>query len=335
MFYENFNTVSKYIKETSKPKPTGPLVFDGMVVPPFPPLLQDAGKRFEEIKNMECRKDDVIIVTYPKSGTHWAWEILTMLLKQRAEYSKEPMECFFLEAMPDFNFVHNLPSPGIFNTHIPIRWFPNQHIENGAKIVHVLRNPKDIAVSMYHHFKKVGMLGDVENFQIFLEKMFMNPKAQVMDGWFKFEKDFEKAKKNDELGAIITVHYESLKKNPVQETKRLAEYLNVELSKEEITEISDKCSFKKLKLASQTVKDNSLVANVELFKKTEPFVHRKGCPVTGCYGSNNTFPCPDVNCQYCHIETGTCQGCKPGYQGHHCELVSLKGKHSVQDTKGA
>lgn len=120
------------------------------------------------------------------------------------------------------------------------------------------------------------MLGDVENFQIFLEKMFMNPKAQVMDGWFKFEKDFEKAKKNDELGAIITVHYESLKKNPVQETKRLAEYLNVELSKEEITEISDKCSFKKLKLASQTVKDNSLVANVELFKKTEPFVHRKG-----------------------------------------------------------
>uniref|UniRef100_A0A8W8P3Q0 Laminin EGF-like domain-containing protein n=1 Tax=Magallana gigas TaxID=29159 RepID=A0A8W8P3Q0_MAGGI len=47
-----------------------------------------------------------------------------------------------------------------------------------------------------------------------------------------------------------------------------------------------------------------------------------GCPVTGCYGSNNTFPCPDVNCQNCHMETGTCQGCKPGYmyQGHRCEL---------------
>lgn len=54
--------------ETSKPKHTGPIVFDGMVVPPFPPLLQDARKRFEEIKNMECRKDDVIVVTYPKSG---------------------------------------------------------------------------------------------------------------------------------------------------------------------------------------------------------------------------------------------------------------------------
>ncbi|XP_065928042.1 angiopoietin-1 receptor-like [Magallana gigas] len=45
-----------------------------------------------------------------------------------------------------------------------------------------------------------------------------------------------------------------------------------------------------------------------------------GCPTSGYYGSNCSIPCPDVNCRYCHIETGTCQGCKPGYQGQHCEL---------------
>lgn len=42
----------------------------------------------------------------------------------------------------------------------------------------------------------------------------------------------------------------------------------------------------------------------------------KGCPATGFYGSNCSIPCPDVNCQYCHIETGYSQCCKPGYQGH-------------------
>uniref|UniRef100_K1PMY3 Scavenger receptor class F member 2 n=1 Tax=Magallana gigas TaxID=29159 RepID=K1PMY3_MAGGI len=54
-----------------------------------------------------------------------------------------------------------------------------------------------------------------------------------------------------------------------------------------------------------------------------------GCPATGCYGSSNTLPCPDVNCQYCHVETGTCQGCKPGYKGHRCEMVCEGGTYGA------
>ena len=45
-----------------------------------------------------------------------------------------------------------------------------------------------------------------------------------------------------------------------------------------------------------------------------------GCPIPGFYGFNCNIPCPDRNCRYCHIETGACQGCKPGYRGHQCEL---------------
>lgn len=49
-----------------------------------------------------------------------------------------------------------------------------------------------------------------------------------------------------------------------------------------------------------------------------------GCHKTGYYTSDCSIPCPDVNCQHCHIETGACQGCKPGQQ---CEL----GKYSVMN----
>ncbi|XP_052693255.1 multiple epidermal growth factor-like domains protein 10 isoform X1 [Crassostrea angulata] len=55
-----------------------------------------------------------------------------------------------------------------------------------------------------------------------------------------------------------------------------------------------------------------------------------GCPTTGCYGSNNSLPCPDVNCQYCHIETGTCQDCKPGHQGYRCELACDRGLYGSE-----
>nr|XP_034318893.1 multiple epidermal growth factor-like domains protein 10 isoform X3 [Crassostrea gigas] len=55
-----------------------------------------------------------------------------------------------------------------------------------------------------------------------------------------------------------------------------------------------------------------------------------GCPATGYFGFNCSVPCPDVNCQYCHIETGTCQGCKPGYQGHRCELACDEGSYGSE-----
>ncbi|XP_078330530.1 uncharacterized protein LOC144624545 [Crassostrea virginica] len=45
-----------------------------------------------------------------------------------------------------------------------------------------------------------------------------------------------------------------------------------------------------------------------------------GCPTLSYYKHNCSLPCPDPNCLYCHMQTGACLGCKPGYQGHHCEL---------------
>nr|XP_022310033.1 multiple epidermal growth factor-like domains protein 11 isoform X2 [Crassostrea virginica] len=46
-----------------------------------------------------------------------------------------------------------------------------------------------------------------------------------------------------------------------------------------------------------------------------------GCPDPTYYGNDCSKRCPDPNCSYCHIETGACPGCKPGYQGHNCNLA--------------
>uniref|UniRef100_A0A8W8NZW4 Fucolectin tachylectin-4 pentraxin-1 domain-containing protein n=1 Tax=Magallana gigas TaxID=29159 RepID=A0A8W8NZW4_MAGGI len=48
-----------------------------------------------------------------------------------------------------------------------------------------------------------------------------------------------------------------------------------------------------------------------------------GCP-GGFYGPYCSNACPDTNC-YCHLVTGTCQGCKPGYQGYLCKSACDKG----------
>lgn len=261
-------------EKDSKPRRPGPVIFDGMGLPPFPPLLQDAKKRFEEIRNMEYRNDDIILAIYPKSGTHWVWEIVSMLLKQKAEYSKEIKELFFLEALPDLSIVDSMASPRAVNTHLPYRWLPKQHIENGGKIVHVVRNPKDVCVSLYHHTKSTEEIGEIKDFKTFYETVFLNPNVKLMDGWFKYEKDFEQAEKNDTKGAIFRVQFENLKRNPIPEITRLANFLNINLKAEDISDIADKCSFTKLKLANDTIKDYSPLGDVGI--KVKKFMYRKG-----------------------------------------------------------
>eukprot|EP00105_Crassostrea_gigas_P043582 XP_019927730.1 PREDICTED: uncharacterized protein LOC105340180 [Crassostrea gigas] len=55
-----------------------------------------------------------------------------------------------------------------------------------------------------------------------------------------------------------------------------------------------------------------------------------GCPEERFYGSNCSIPCPDCNCQYCHIETGICQDYKPEYQCHRCELDGRLNERNIE-----
>ncbi|XP_078335038.1 sulfotransferase 1C2-like [Crassostrea virginica] len=104
----------------------------------------------------------------------------------------------------------------------------------------------------------------------------MNPKVKLMGGWFKYEKEFEEAEKKDKRGAIFTVHYENLKKNPIHEARRLADFLNIDLRQEDIAEIVDKCSFQKLKQADETVKDQSVFKESGLPTTLINNLYRKG-----------------------------------------------------------
>ena len=92
-------------------------------------------------------------------GTHWTWEIIHMLTQGKADYRKEAKASLMLEAIHDLKMVETEKSPRLLNTHVPVDWIPRKHLENGGKTVHVMRNPKDVAVSMYHHFKSSGETG--------------------------------------------------------------------------------------------------------------------------------------------------------------------------------
>ena len=50
-----------------------------------------------------------------------------------------------------------------------------------------------------------------------------------------------------------------------------------------------------------------------------------GCKNSGVYGNNCTERCP-TNCRdsFCHIQRGTCFGCKPGWEGTFCDTGKIE-----------
>ncbi|XP_048730428.2 sulfotransferase 1C2-like [Ostrea edulis] len=244
---------------------------------PFPPLQKDARKHLEAVRDMKTNEDDVLLITYPKCGTHWVWEIIAMLLKEEAEYHPLVREHVFLDAV-DPSSLDSLPSPRVFNTHIPFRWLPQEHFRKGRKAVNVIRNPKDAAVSLYCHWHSSNELGVGSlSWSEFFEEVVVGQYKNLFGGYFDFQKELYRAAQSDPEFSLHTMYYETLKKDPVSEILSLAGYLGVTCSRELAADIADKCSFHKLKHASDNLKDHGEIA--KLMKNMDrklPNFYRKG-----------------------------------------------------------
>lgn len=76
-----------------------------------------------------------------------------MLLGGAAEYSPHAKESRMLEIRRPEE-LEALESPRILNTHYPYELLPENMGASKCKIIYMLRNPKDVAVSLYHHLTK-------------------------------------------------------------------------------------------------------------------------------------------------------------------------------------
>ncbi|XP_023375943.1 sulfotransferase family cytosolic 2B member 1 [Pteropus vampyrus] len=137
-------------------------------------------------ENAEVEDDDIFIITYPKSGTNWMIEILSLILKdgdpswihsvpiwKRAPWCETIMGAFSLS---------DQSSPRLMSSHLPIQLFTKAFFNSKAKVIYMGRNPRDVAVSLYHYSKIAGQLKDPGTPDQFLQNFL---KGEVQFGsWF-------------------------------------------------------------------------------------------------------------------------------------------------------
>ncbi|XP_074864951.1 sulfotransferase 2B1-like isoform X2 [Carettochelys insculpta] len=190
----------------------------------------------------QFRDTDVLIATYPKSGTTWMQEILTLI------YSKgdpEPAKTIpnwarapWLEHTYFREVLQETGRPRLITTHLPCQVLTPALQKAKAKVIYVARNPKDVAVSFYHFHKMAKFLPDPGSFEDFLMR-FLQGTVQY-GSWFQHVKGW--LSQRTEL-ALFYITYEDLHKDLRHSVERLAEWLGCPLQPEEVQATLQHCSF--------------------------------------------------------------------------------------------
>ncbi|XP_062572863.1 sulfotransferase 1A1-like [Saccostrea cucullata] len=220
------------------------LSVDGLIVPAFLPFqtLTDARKRIADIVNLTTRKDDVFVISYPKSGNHWLNAIVPRLQNSCLDTPHKMTEKF-LEFIPDLQELETVPSPRIMTSHLPVKYTPK---DNNGKILHSIRNPKDIAVSAFHHYTTDPVVKDYvhPDWNSFLED-FLRGECYY-GSWFEREKEWEQAAQQNPK-KILIVYYEDMKKNGLETMKHISSFLGFSSDPTFLQAVYDECTFDKVK----------------------------------------------------------------------------------------
>lgn len=238
--------------------------------------------------NYSTEPNDIFITSYPRCGTHWLLKITLEIIrlgsrhfdKLTREYQHSDIRFITLieqlvskpngikllqQVLNRYNNDDNRDNYKILWSHAPYHLFPAKSIHPQTKILHIVRDPKDVCVSLYHLMKDLRKFyGSDISRNISLDdavKLFINGCCgggdywESLIGWWLAYLDGTERNSNTR-NQILFVFYEDIKNNPRKEIAKIIEflgdkggdkYLNVEylLQENVLNEIVNNVTFKK------------------------------------------------------------------------------------------
>ncbi|XP_078655676.1 sulfotransferase 6B1-like [Branchiostoma floridae x Branchiostoma belcheri] len=220
----------------------------------YPPNVKK--DNLEAMENFELRDDDIVIVAFPKAGTNWMLEIVNKILSAcgRTDASSDDMVgklefSYPHEPRPRHVMLQTCASPRVILTHLTPHTAPpgvSQPRDN-VKVIVVMRNPKDTAVSYFHFEQKLRASFERkllpswdEFFQLFLAgKHTYGCYFDHVLGWWQRRDDPH----------FLFLKYEDMKKDLPNAVRTVATFLKVKLDDPSIETIAHACTFSNMKAA--------------------------------------------------------------------------------------
>lgn len=204
-------------------------------------------------------KNNIIIVGYPKSGTHWLCRLVSEMLQS-------PFEGDWGYNSPNsssIDYGENISEYKIHKSHHPYNEIHQASFEEIFKLIYLIRDPRDVVISGMHYFsfsaisktflEKIPFTFIRRVIRKFSKILMTNKKKKnqmiraVLNGdesisqWLKFPWETHYLSYLDK--GVLFVRYEDLLHKPVKECMNILRFLGLNIPLEHIKNSIDNQSF--------------------------------------------------------------------------------------------
>ncbi|KAG7156860.1 Sulfotransferase 1C4-like 6, partial [Homarus americanus] len=210
----------------------------------------------DEHYNFGFRSDDVMVLSFPKSGTTWTSELDFVNPVDPMEDATLEMKKFrqrFPGDLPEdgvkLKVASSEPGPRHIQSNFMLSCF-NPDLLNRCKVIYVARNPMDVCLSFYH------FLSNMANGS---QRVFMGEFEDFVEGFMgdcvAFGPYWPHVKEAWQLRHHPNLHfmfYEDLKTDIMGELRKLNNFLSVDLSDDQLEKIIEATSFSNMKAREES-----------------------------------------------------------------------------------
>ncbi|KAJ8411521.1 hypothetical protein AAFF_G00163290 [Aldrovandia affinis] len=202
-------------------------------------------EEIDQIQKWEIRDTDIFIITYPKSGTIWLQQIVSMIeVRGNVTATLDQLNAIripWMEMNVGEEFA-NAPSPRLRVTHLHYKFIPLGLKQKRGKVIYVARNPKDIMVSYFHFHIYANMLETPKDFNSFFErfmegKVFGNCWFEHIKAWYSHRQEMN----------FLYITYEDLIQDLSAAVDRICVFLERDLTAQEKENVVKHSTFQNMR----------------------------------------------------------------------------------------